>query len=89
MALGAARGSVHRLILREAGALIIGGVALGMVCSIGAAGLMQGLLFGVRPYDEPTLAITGVILGASALLASYVPARRAASVSPMEALRAD
>ena len=89
MALGAERGSVHRLILREAAGLIAFGVAIGVVCSIGAATMMQGLLFGVRSYDAATLGIVAGVLAGSALVASFVPARRAASVNPMEALRAD
>jgi predicted permease len=89
MALGAERGSVHRLILREAAWLIAFGVAIGVVCSIGAATMMQGLLFGIRSYDAATLGIVAGVLAGSALVASFVPARRAASVNPMEALRAD
>ncbi len=89
MALGAERGSVHRLILREAAWLIVFGVAIGVVCSIGAATMMEGLLFGVHSYDAPTLGIVAGVLAGSALVASFVPARRAASVNPMEALRAE
>jgi ABC-type lipoprotein release transport system permease subunit len=50
---------------------------------------MRGLLFGVQTWDAPTLAAVAAVLGIAALLASYVPARRAASVSPIEALRAE
>jgi ABC-type lipoprotein release transport system permease subunit len=50
---------------------------------------MQALLFGVRSWDVPTLAAVAIILSAAALLASYIPARRAASVDPVEALRAE
>ena len=56
--------------------------------AIGAASLMRDLLFGVQSWDLPTLIFVIVLLSASALLASYVPARRAASVNPVEALRA-
>jgi macrolide transport system ATP-binding/permease protein len=89
MALGAQRGSVYRLILNEAGRLIVIGVALGLVGSVGAAMLMRKLLFGVPPWDAPTLAGVAIVLAGSALLASYIPARRAASVSPVEALRVE
>jgi ABC-type antimicrobial peptide transport system permease subunit len=65
------------------------GIIIGLVCSVMAATLMRGLLFGVSLWDVPTLAGVAVVLGISALLASYIPARRAASVSPMEALRAE
>jgi ABC-type lipoprotein release transport system permease subunit len=50
---------------------------------------MRGLLFGVAAWDAPTLATAAAVLAAAAFLASYVPARRAASVNPIEVLRAD
>ncbi|MGA9897524.1 MAG: ABC transporter permease, partial [Terriglobales bacterium] len=89
MALGAQRGSVYRLILTEAGRLTAGGIAIGLVCSVAASRLMGKLLFGVRSWDALTLAAVAVVLAASALLASYIPAHRAASVNPLEALRAE
>jgi macrolide transport system ATP-binding/permease protein len=89
MALGAQRGSVYRLILTEAGWLTAGGIAIGLGCSVIAATLMGKLLFGVHAWDLSTLAGVVAVLAASALLASYVPAHRAASVNPLEALRAE
>jgi macrolide transport system ATP-binding/permease protein len=89
MALGAQRGSVYRLILTEAGWLTGGGIAIGLGCSVAAATLMRKVLFGVSSWDVSTLAAVVAVLGASALLASYVPAHRAASVNPLEALRAE
>ena len=89
MALGAQRGSVYRLILKEAGWLTAVGIVIGLACSVAAANLMRGLLFGVRSWDVPTLAAVAAVLGIAALLASYIPARRAASVNPVEALRAE
>jgi macrolide transport system ATP-binding/permease protein len=89
MALGAQRGSVYRLILTEAGWLVAGGIAIGLGCSVLAAILLGKLLFGVRAWDVSTLAAVVAVLAASALLASYVPAHRAASVNPLEALRAE
>ena len=65
------------------------GILTGLVCSLTVATLTRGLLFGVQSWDVPTLAAVAIVLGMSALLASYVPARRAASVSPIEALRAE
>jgi predicted permease len=89
MALGAQRGSVARLILREAARLVTLGLAAGAVAAVGGAMLIRSLLFGVTAWDAPTLVIVGVVLGASALMASYLPARRAASLNPVEALRAE
>jgi predicted permease len=89
MALGAERGNVYRLVMKEAGRLIAFGVVIGLAGSVPAALLMRGLLFGVRAYDAPTLLGVAVVLAFAALLASYFPARRAASVSPADALRAE
>jgi len=89
MALGAQRSSVYQLVLKEAGRLIAIGIALGLAGSIGAAMLMGKLLFGVQAWDAETLAVVAFLLAASALTASYFPARRAASVNPTEALRAE
>jgi predicted permease len=87
MALGAQRGTVYQLILKEAGWLTAGGMVLGIFCSLGAGTLMGSLLFGVRSWDVVTLLAVAALLGVSALLASYIPARRAAKVEPMVALR--
>src|ERR1700733_12049997 len=89
MALGAQQSSVYRMILKEAGRLTGVGIVAGLVSSIAAATLMRKLLFGIHTWDMSTLAAVAVVLGASALLASYFPARRAASVNPVEALRAE
>jgi macrolide transport system ATP-binding/permease protein len=87
MALGAQRSSVYQLIMKEAGWLIGVGIGAGLACSIGAATLIRGLLFGVRSWDAATLAAVSAVLAISALLASFIPARRAAQVDPMVALR--
>jgi predicted permease len=89
LALGAQPRMVYQLVMKEAGWLAAAGVAIGLACSIAAATLMRGLLFGVRSWDVSTLAAVAVVLGASALLASYVPARRAASLDPVEVLRSE
>jgi predicted permease len=89
MALGAQKSSVYRMILKEAGWLTGLGIFAGLVCSVAVATLMRKVLFGTRSWDMPTLVAVAVLLGASALLASYFPARRAASVNPVEALRAE
>src|SRR6185369_1452728 len=86
IALGAQRGMVYKLILKEAGALALAGIVIGLGCSVIAASLMRKLLFGTPPWDITTLASVAVVLAISALLASYLPARRAASVDPIKAL---
>jgi len=89
MALGAQPRSVYQLILREAGWLTAFGIVIGLLCSVAAATLMHGLLFGVRSWDVQTLTAVAVVLGIAALLASFLPAHRAASINPVEALRAE
>ena len=89
IALGAQRSTVYRLIFKEAGVLALAGIVIGIGCAILAASLMRKLLFGTPPWDVATLVSVAAVLGASALLASFLPARRAASVDPMTALRAE
>jgi predicted permease len=89
IALGAQRSSVYRLILKEAGALALAGIVIGTGCAVIAASLMRKLLFGTPPWDITTLVCVAAVLGGSALLASFLPARRAASVDPISALRAE
>jgi predicted permease len=87
MALGAQRGAVYRLVLSEAGRLTAVGIAAGLLCSIAGASLLKSILFKVRSWDVTTLTVVAVVLTIAATLASFLPARRAASVNPMEALR--
>jgi len=89
MALGAQRSAVYKLVMRQAAMLTVIGLALGLVCSIAASVLMKKLLFGVEAWDAPTLLAVAVVLGTAALAASFLPAHRAASVNPTEALRAE
>lgn len=89
MALGAQRAAVYQLVMSEAGWLTGIGIVAGLACAIGAAALMRKLLFGVQAWDVTTLAAVSVVLAIAGLVASYIPARRAASVNPVEALRAE
>jgi ABC-type antimicrobial peptide transport system permease subunit len=89
MALGAERGSVYRMVLGEAGRLAAVGITVGAFGALGAGRLLGTMLFGVRSWDLPTLLGVATTLGILSLLASYLPSRRAASVNPVEALRAE
>jgi ABC-type antimicrobial peptide transport system permease subunit len=87
VALGAPRGAVVALMLGEGMRLAAIGLVLGLAGALAAARLLGSLLVGVSPLDVPTLAVGARALGAVALLASYVPARRAARVDPLLAMR--
>jgi len=87
MAMGARREDVLHLVVREGMALAGLGLAVGFFASFGLTRLMSTLLYGVRPNDIATLAAVSMVLIGVALLASYIPARRAAKVDPMIALR--
>ncbi len=87
MALGAQRKAVYQMIMREAAWLAGVGIGIGLIGSVAAATLIRRLLFGVRSWDVGTLLSVAVTLALFGLLASYLPARRAARVDPMVALR--
>ena len=89
MALGAGRGDVRRMVLRQGLTLTGVGVAVGLLAAIGLTRLMTSLLFGVQPIDPPTYAIVALALALVAALASWVPAARAARVEPATTLRGD
>ena len=87
MALGTRRADVSRLVLRDRAKLTVVGVALGVVAAFFLTRLMSSLLFGVDARDITTYGVVALLLVAISLLASYLPARRAASVHPLDALR--
>jgi putative ABC transport system permease protein len=87
MALGARRVDVIKLVLRNGMILALSGVAIGLAGAFALTRLMTTLLFGVTPTDAVTYAIVSASLLAVALLACYIPARRAARVDPLVALR--
>jgi predicted permease len=87
MALGAGRGDVLRLIVGQGMSVALFGAAAGLAGALLLTRLMRGLLYGVGPGDPITYAAVAVILLAIALAANYVPARRAARIDPIEALR--
>jgi predicted permease len=87
MALGAARTSVLWMVLREVAVMAAGGIVLGVPVAIALSRFVRSQLYGLSPTDPVTLAVATVILGSVAMLAGYVPARRATRVDPMRALR--
>jgi predicted permease len=89
MALGAQTKSVNRMVMREATFLTGLGIVIGLACAVAASNMLRSLLFGVQSWDIPTLVAVAAVLSGAALLASYIPARRAAGVNPVEALRAE
>ena len=89
MALGASSGNVLALVLREGALLAVIGTLVGLGGAYFATGLVQSWLFGVGRADVATIAATACVLVGIALLASYLPARRAARVDPLVAMRGD
>ena len=87
LAVGATEGDVLRLVLGRAAVLIVAGLCLGLLGSVVLARLIASLLYGVTPLDPLTFAAVSLLLSAVALFASYIPARRATRIDPMEALR--
>jgi hypothetical protein len=87
MALGARRADVTAMILRKAATLLAAGLAVGVGLSLAAGSAASALIFGLKPRDPVTLAIAVAVLGAVALGASYLPARRAAALDPIASLK--
>lgn len=87
MALGATPGGIAKLVMARAGRWAAAGIVLGLAGSFFAARVMRALLYGVKPGDPPTLAGVTALLLAIALAAAWIPARRAALIDPVEALR--
>ena len=87
MALGAERAGILRMVLREGFALAVAAIGIGIPAALAASRLISSLLYGVKPTDPVTLVAMCALLTGVALLASYIPARRAARIDPMVALR--
>ena len=87
LALGAQRGSVFRLVLQQGVWLVALGLVLGLGTAVALAHLMRSLVYGIEPTDPATLASVSLLLAVVALLAAYLPARRATAIDPLEALR--
>jgi putative ABC transport system permease protein len=87
MALGAQQGSVLRLVVREGMLVALLGIGVGLAGAFGVARALSTLLFGIRPNDPPTFALVATVLAMIALVACILPARRAARIDPVIALR--
>jgi putative ABC transport system permease protein len=86
-ALGATHGNIISMVLREGILLTLTGLLVGLLLSLATARLIGSLLYGISPVDAVSIVVTVALLGAASMLASYIPARRAAKVDPMVALR--
>ena len=89
IALGASPNGILALIVRQGIVLAVAGVAIGLVGALALTRLMRGLLYGVTPTDAATFGVIPILLILVAVLASYIPARRAAQVNPMVSLRCE
>ena len=89
MALGASPAGVVRLVVGGAARMALLGVGIGLVGALALGRGMQAILFDTSPSDPLVLGVAALLLMAAALVASYLPARRAASVDPMRALRSE
>jgi ABC-type antimicrobial peptide transport system permease subunit len=87
--LGAQRSSLVKMVLREAGALLVIGLGVGSVLAFVGATFVQSLVFGVPPHDVRPIGLACLLLATVAVGASYLPARRAARMEPLSALRED
>ena len=87
IALGASTSDIIAGVVREGLGLTVAGLAIGLVLSLMAAIGLRWMLFGVTPTDVPTYAGVFALLAAASLVACYLPARRAAGIDPMQALR--
>jgi ABC-type antimicrobial peptide transport system permease subunit len=87
IALGADRRQIVGMVMREAGCLLLAGIVTGNILSLIAGRGVSSLLFGLKPYDPLTMLVSITVLSLIAALASLLPARRAAKLDPMVALR--
>ncbi|HVV70489.1 MAG TPA: FtsX-like permease family protein, partial [Verrucomicrobiae bacterium] len=86
-ALGANQGDILRLVIRQGLSLVLGGITLGVFTALGLTKLLQSLLYEVAPTDLLTFAGVALAVLMAAFLACWLPARRAAAIDPMQALR--
>ena len=89
MALGAEPAAVRRMVVLQGGRVALVGIGIGILAALGVTSVLQSLLFGVDKFDAVTFAATSAMMLVVAMVASYIPAHRASSVDPMQALRGD
>jgi ABC-type antimicrobial peptide transport system permease subunit len=89
MALGAQGKTVEWMILREGFAMVVAGLALGLLLALGTGKIVSSILFEVSSTDPFAFALAPAVLASAALLATWIPARRATKISPMAALRTE
>src|SRR5450759_5211295 len=89
MALGARPADVFWMVIKQASVLVASGIALGLVAALTLTRLVSKLLFGVSPTDTMTFAVTALLLVVVAMVASFLPARRATNFDPLLALRVE
>ncbi len=89
MALGAQRSSVLRMILRDAAILLASGIAIGLTVSVASTSILQSMLYGTGAHNPIVLILVTIAVALSGFIAAYIPARRAASVDPVQALRSE
>jgi ABC-type antimicrobial peptide transport system permease subunit len=89
MALGATASAVRRMVVSQGTRVVVGGVVIGIAVAVGATRFLATLLYGVQPVDPIVFAAMSAMMIAIGVLASYVPARRASNVNPIESLRSD
>jgi ABC-type antimicrobial peptide transport system permease subunit len=87
IALGAGRAQIMRLVFAGAGRLLVVGIALGVALTVAAARVIRSVLFGVSPLDIGTIGAAVLVLAIVTALAAFLPARRAAGIDPLDAIR--
>jgi ABC-type antimicrobial peptide transport system permease subunit len=89
MALGAQAGAVLRMIMREGSIMLFSGVIIGLLLAMAAAKILSGILYGVHALDPIAFTVAALVMTTAALIATWLPARRATLVNPVQALRSE